>query len=99
MFHTITGRDFGRSIRWSRTQPRLRDFIMKPKLIQLAQFSSGAGGGIVRDNEFQHLNRDIIHGAVIEIGTVRFESARPTSAANAEFINRVAEEACRVAGA
>lgn len=26
-FHTVTGRDFGRSISWAKKQPRLRDLL------------------------------------------------------------------------
>ncbi len=95
LFPTVTGRMFGRSNKWAKRQPRLRTLIMKPKLIQKAVFAAGAGGGLVRNDEFAHLNSDVIRGATVEIGTILFESARPTSAANADFINRVCEEACK----
>lgn len=66
---------------------------MKPKLIQRAMFASG---GLHQLGADPHTRPDsVIRGAVIQVGGINFESARPTSAGNAEFINRVCEEACK----
>ena len=73
---------------------------MKPKFIQRAMFAAGAGGHVENysgSDKFgsPHSSAPVIRGVVIQIAGINFESVRPTSAANAEFINRVAEAACK----
>lgn len=90
-FSLVTGRDFGRSNAWAKTQPRLRDIIMKPKPIQRAFFASGPGATV--DPEAR--SDSILRPAIIEIASLQFKTDVPATAAQAEKINNVVLEVCK----